>query len=93
MRLILARNTDAEGAAECLRLPGVRCLRCDLIQATSCLLTNEVRFAPVSVSSQLHVMCNKEYGGSVVPSRLVLSVVLVGEADGLVLVACTVLGS
>jgi len=27
-------------------------------------------------------MCNKEYGGSVVPSRPVLSVVLVGEADG-----------
>jgi len=63
------------------------------LQATSCLLTNEVGFAPVSVSSQSHVMCNKEYGGSLVPSRPVLSVVLVGEADGLVVVAWTVLGS
>ncbi len=47
-RLVPARDTTANGAGECLRLPCARGLCCDSIQAATCLLTNEVGLAPVS---------------------------------------------
>ena len=48
MRLVPARDADAEDVAECLRLPGVCGSCCDSIHAATCLLTNEVGLAPVS---------------------------------------------
>jgi hypothetical protein len=49
VRLAPAKDTDAEGVAECLRLSGVRCSCCDSIHAaTVCLLTNDVGLGQVS---------------------------------------------
>jgi len=40
VRLIPARDTDAEGVAECLRLPGVRGFCCDSIDKRSGISTS-----------------------------------------------------
>ena len=45
VRIVPVRNTDAVGAEKNLCLP---CVRCDSIQAATCLLTNEEGLVPVS---------------------------------------------